>query len=167
MNILHLQDLPQTATADKLAQVLNEKEIRFKSCDVNLEEESKKCLSGTGSVTFQEKEDLVRLLSAMEELKLEGAPLKQRITQQGHFNPDSSIFISNINSSIIEADLIQTFKPFGPILSCMVVINRDTHQSKGIGFVDFANPENAKEAIAAMNNQRILNFSEKIHVQPY
>jgi len=71
--------LPQIATPEKLASLLTSSNLTFSGCDVHIDDQANKCLSGVGSISFQNKEDLVATLRALENLSLEEKKLEQKI----------------------------------------------------------------------------------------
>lgn len=63
------------------------------------------------------------------------------------------IFVGNFSFSTTEADLRQWFEPYGGVDSASVVTDRDTGRSRGFGFVEMQNNNEADAAIAALNGQ--------------
>ncbi len=61
------------------------------------------------------------------------------------------IFVGNFSFSTTEADLRQLFEPYGAIDSVTVVTDRDTGRSRGFGFVEMPNDNEAEAAIAGLN----------------
>ena len=61
------------------------------------------------------------------------------------------IFVGNFSFSTTEADLRQLFEPYGAIESVTVVTDRDTGRSRGFGFVEMPNDNEAEAAITALN----------------
>ncbi len=61
------------------------------------------------------------------------------------------IFVKNIESSINEMLLEMLFKQFGPIVSTKIVYDKITWESKGFGFIEFENKEDALRAIEKIN----------------
>lgn len=65
-----------------------------------------------------------------------------------------NVFIKNLDASIDNKALHDTFAAFGSVLSCKVVLD-SSGQSKGHGFVQFGNEEDAKSAIKQLNGMLI------------
>lgn len=78
--------------------------------------------------------------------------------------PDgANLFIYHLPQDFGDTDLINTFAPFGSILSAKVFIDKVTNLSKCYGFVSFENPQSATNAISAMNGFQI--GSKRLKVQ--
>ncbi|MBV9608525.1 MAG: RNA-binding protein [Acidobacteria bacterium] len=63
------------------------------------------------------------------------------------------IFVGNFSFSMTEAELRSMFEPFGNIESISIVTDRDTGRSRGFGFVQMSENEQAEKAIAALNGK--------------
>lgn len=63
------------------------------------------------------------------------------------------IFVGNLSFSATEADLRQWFEPYGAIDSATIVTDRDTGRSRGFGFVEMQNNNEANAAIEALNGR--------------
>ncbi len=63
------------------------------------------------------------------------------------------IFVGNFSFNTTEADLRQWFEPHGKVYNATVVTDRDTGRSRGFGFVEMTNNNEADAAIAALNGQ--------------
>jgi len=63
------------------------------------------------------------------------------------------IFVGNFSFSTTDADLRQWFAPYGAVDSVTVVTDRDTGRSRGFGFVEMPNDNEAEAAIAALNGK--------------
>ncbi|MCX7954031.1 MAG: RNA-binding protein [Bacteroidales bacterium] len=66
------------------------------------------------------------------------------------------LFVANLNFKISDQDLKKVFEKFGPVISAKVVRDRKTHRSKGYGFVDMENDEDAQHAIKKLNGKEIM-----------
>ncbi|KAI3706682.1 hypothetical protein L6452_24591 [Arctium lappa] len=76
-------------------------------------------------------------------------------------SPDAkytNLYIKNLDFDITEDVLKQKFSVFGNIVS-LVIAQDDNGVSKGFGFVNFENPDDAKKATEAMNG---LNLGAKV-----
>jgi RNA recognition motif-containing protein len=63
------------------------------------------------------------------------------------------IFVGNFSFSMTEAELRSMFEPFGAIDSASIVTDRDTGRSRGFGFVQMPDNNEAGKAIAALNGK--------------
>ena len=63
----------------------------------------------------------------------------------------TNIFIANLDWSITSDDLQATFSTFGEVSYAHVVYEKDTKRSKGFGYIEMTNTEDAINAIEALN----------------
>ena len=63
------------------------------------------------------------------------------------------LYVGNLAFSVSDSDLQEMFSPHGNILSAQVIMDRDTGQSKGFGFVEFSADGEAQAAIAALDGK--------------
>lgn len=61
------------------------------------------------------------------------------------------IFIAGLPFQVGEEELTAVFGDFGHVKSLRIVKDRETGQSKGFGFVEMTNDDEAKEAIENMD----------------
>ena len=66
-----------------------------------------------------------------------------------------NIYAGNLAYSITDQTLQEAFEQFGAVDSAKVIQDRDTGRSKGFGFVEMPNSEEANAAIEALNNQEL------------
>ncbi|KAL2898881.1 Eukaryotic translation initiation factor 3 subunit G [Bienertia sinuspersici] len=66
-------------------------------------------------------------------------------------NEENSVRVTNLSEDTREADLHELFRPFGQITRVYVAIDQKTGLSRGFGFVNFANREDAERAINKLN----------------
>ncbi|MGH7242562.1 MAG: RNA recognition motif domain-containing protein [Phycisphaerales bacterium] len=64
------------------------------------------------------------------------------------------IYVGNLPFSCTEDELRTHFGTFGAVTSAAIVIDRETGRPRGFGFVEMANDEEARKAIAASNGQQ-------------
>jgi RNA recognition motif-containing protein len=63
-----------------------------------------------------------------------------------------NIYISNLNYGVSDADLRKLFEEYGEVSSAKVIIDKYSGKSKGFGFVEMPNDEEAKSAINELND---------------
>ncbi len=68
-----------------------------------------------------------------------------------NFKTLMKVFIAGLPLEVDEAELTAVFGDFGPVKSLRIIKDRETKESKGFGFVEMVNEDEAKEAIRCMN----------------
>jgi len=75
-----------------------------------------------------------------------------------------NIFVGNLNFNTSEDELRQMFEAHGQVERVSIMTDRETGRSRGFGFVEMTNAEEAERAIAALNGSqlggRTLNVNE-------
>lgn len=66
------------------------------------------------------------------------------------------IYVGNLSYSCTDADLQSFFSQYGTVASARVVTDRMSGQSKGFGFVEMPDAEEAQKAIASANGQDFM-----------
>ncbi len=66
-----------------------------------------------------------------------------------------NLFVAKLSSSTTGDDLQEIFSAHGKVTSAKVIIDRETGNSKGFGFVEMENDDEAKAAIAALNETEL------------
>src|SRR4051794_16218370 len=64
------------------------------------------------------------------------------------------LYVGNLSYSVDSSELEQLFGQHGQVVSAQIINDRDTGRSKGFGFVEMANADEATAAIAALNGQQ-------------
>ena len=72
-----------------------------------------------------------------------------------------NIFIDNL--SFEEEDLPQAFGSFGQLSSVKIITDRDTGRSRGFGFVEMPNNDEAQSAIRGLNNTELKGRTIKVN----
>lgn len=66
-----------------------------------------------------------------------------------------NIFVGSLPFKIEESELQEIFEEYGAVVSVKIITDRATGRSKGYGFVEMSNDEEAKKAIDELNNAEI------------
>ena len=66
-----------------------------------------------------------------------------------------NIFVGSLPFKIEESELQEIFEEYGEVTSVKIITDRATGRSKGFGFVEMTNDEEAKKAIEELNNAEI------------
>ena len=64
-----------------------------------------------------------------------------------------NIFVAKLNFDTRESDLQTAFEGYGDVESCKIIMDKFSGKSKGFGFVEMPNEEEAKAAIEGLNDQ--------------
>ena len=74
------------------------------------------------------------------------------------------LYVGNLSYSTTQERLREAFEKFGTVASADVVFDRETGRSKGFGFVEMPNADEAQRAIEGWNDQeldgRLLRVNE-------
>ena len=65
------------------------------------------------------------------------------------------LFVGSLPYSVNDEQLEQLFAEFGSVESAKVIIDRYSNQSKGFGFVEMGNDDEAKAAIEQLNGKEV------------
>lgn len=77
------------------------------------------------------------------------------------------IFVGSLSFKLKESELREAFEKFGEVASAKIIIDKITRQSKGFGFVEMPDEEQAKLAISELNGVEmygrplVVNESQK------
>ena len=66
-----------------------------------------------------------------------------------------NIFVGSLPFKIVESELQEIFEEYGEVTSVKIITDKATGRSKGFGFVEMTNEEEAKKAIEELNNAEV------------
>ena len=72
------------------------------------------------------------------------------------------MYVGNIPYKATEEDLKELFSEYGEIESVKIIQDQFTGQSKGFGFVEMVNEEDAKKAMAGLNEKDFMGKSLRV-----
>ena len=65
------------------------------------------------------------------------------------------LFVGGLPYSTTSSQLEDIFSKIGKVISCEIIKDRDTGQSKGFGFIEMENDKEADEAIEKLNGTEL------------
>jgi len=66
-----------------------------------------------------------------------------------------NIYVGNLSWNLKDQDLANLFAQYGEVTSAKIITDKFTGRSKGFGFVEMANDDQAQAAIAALNGSAV------------
>jgi RNA recognition motif-containing protein len=66
-----------------------------------------------------------------------------------------NIYVGNLSWGLKDQDLANLFSPFGEVASAKIVMDKFTQRSKGFGFVEMPNNDQAQAAITQLNGSEV------------
>ena len=66
-----------------------------------------------------------------------------------------NIYVGNMNFDLGNDDLYNLFSQFGTVTSAKIINDKVTGRSKGFGFVEMENDEDARKAISSLNESEV------------
>ena len=72
------------------------------------------------------------------------------------------LLIRNLARTTTESELKSLFEPFGTVQSCTLVLDKETGQSKGFGFVEMPKQGDAKAAMKSINGKEIAGSKLRV-----
>ena len=66
-----------------------------------------------------------------------------------------NIFVGNLPFNVVEEELREFFEEYGEVESAKIIMDRASGRSKGFGFVEMSNEDQAKQAIEELNGAEV------------
>jgi len=76
----------------------------------------------------------------------------------------TNIYVGNLSYRMSDDDLRNAFSPFGEVSSARIIMDRDTGRSKGFGFVEMPDDNQAQEAISKLDGSDLEGRTVKVNV---
>lgn len=75
----------------------------------------------------------------------------------------NKIYVGNLSFNVLEDSLRGTFAKYGNVSSCKIIMDRDSGRSKGFGFIEMENIQEAQEAISGLNGFELDGRSLRVN----
>ena len=75
-----------------------------------------------------------------------------------------NIYVANIPFKASEPELKGLFEEYGEVSSAKIIMDKVTQRSRGFGFVEMDSDEDAKKAIAGLNNKEVEGRAMSVSV---
>jgi RNA recognition motif-containing protein len=66
-----------------------------------------------------------------------------------------NIYVGNLSYGSTDESLRRLFEPYGEVDAVNIIMDRNTGRSRGFGFVEMPNDEEARAAIAELDNKEL------------
>ncbi|MBN1356596.1 RNA-binding protein [bacterium] len=73
------------------------------------------------------------------------------------------IYVGNLSYSTTDEDLQRLFETYGKVLSARVIVDRSSGRSKGFGFVEMEDREEAENAIKETNGTEFMGRAIRVN----
>jgi RNA recognition motif-containing protein len=74
-----------------------------------------------------------------------------------------NIYVGNLSFTTTEADLKEAFQAFGEVTSCNIIKDKYSGESRGFGFVEMPNKDEAEKAIGMLNGKDLKGRALKVN----
>jgi len=74
------------------------------------------------------------------------------------------IYVGNLTYSMTEDSLRELFAPFGEVISTKIIKDRLTDRSRGFGFVEMENKDEAESAIQKIDGTEVEGRNMKVNL---
>ncbi|HYK02654.1 MAG TPA: RNA-binding protein [Thermoanaerobaculia bacterium] len=72
------------------------------------------------------------------------------------------LYVGNLSKQINDAQLNELATPYGTVASAAVAVERSSGDSKGFGFLEFSNDDEARAAITGLNGRDVNGQALKV-----
>ncbi|MES1914861.1 MAG: hypothetical protein MHM6MM_006889 [Cercozoa sp. M6MM] len=122
---------------------------------------------GYAYVNYMSADDAERALNTLNFTPIMGRPCRIMWSQRDPTLRKSNagnVFVKNLDASIDNKTLYDSFSVFGSILSCKIATD-ENGKCRGYGYVHFENEEDARQTIEKINGMELLG--KRIFAEPF
>ena len=73
------------------------------------------------------------------------------------------VYVGNLSKQVTDAEINELAVPYGKLVSANVATERSSGQSKGFGFLEFANDDEARAAITGLDGREVNGQALKVN----
>jgi cold-inducible RNA-binding protein len=73
------------------------------------------------------------------------------------------VYVGNLSKQVTDAQLNELAVPYGKLVSANVATERSSGQSKGFGFLEFSNADEARAAITGLDGRDVNGQALKVN----
>jgi RNA recognition motif-containing protein len=76
----------------------------------------------------------------------------------------ANLYVGNLTFTTDSSELERLFTPYGSVTRASVITDRETGRSRGFGFVEMGNDDEAQRAIDALNGKEVNGRALTVNV---
>jgi len=142
--------LPQYVSEDKLKEMFS-KFGELEHVKLMLDKQTQTSM-GYGFVKYVKPEAAAAAINAMNGFQMDTKKLR---VSYSHPRSEANVYIGNLKPTVTKEQLEELFKRFGSVIECKILMDHETGQSKGCGFVKFEDVNKAKDAINGLSGMNL------------
>ncbi|MHC5061744.1 MAG: RNA recognition motif domain-containing protein [Planctomycetota bacterium] len=74
-----------------------------------------------------------------------------------------NIYVGNLSYDVTEAMLKEAFEEFGSVTEVRLIMDKYSGRSKGFGFIEMPDKDEAEKAMSEMNDKEVMGRSLKVN----
>ena len=125
---------------------------KLKSARVMFDDQSRS--KRFGYLNFHDAVEAERCLAEMNNCTISGKQIVLNKQKDRDFDSNANLLVRNLPKSVDQRQLAEMFQKYGRIVSCKLEIYGDG-SSRGFGYVQFDNVDNATKAITDLDNTTV------------
>ena len=120
---------------------------------------------GFGFVDYKDPDHAKKAIETLNGLELQNKRIKVAYSRKGDGVKGTNLYIRGLPPHYKEEDLAQIFGSFGRIVNCRVLVDQNTNQGRGVGFVLYSTRAEAESAIKSLNGKLPDGGQRPLNVQ--
>ncbi len=77
---------------------------------------------------------------------------------------NNKLYVGNLSYQLTEQELETQFAQFGTVKSVKIITDRDTGRSKGFGFIEMDNEDQANSCVAELNEKDVNGRNIRVSI---